>query len=73
MRNRKINRILEKIAKDNHTTPEIVQREMQAALDEAQANTDPMVQAHWNSIPHQGNKVTLEEFLESAAERLSHS
>ena len=70
MRKRTMKRILEQIALSNHTTPEIVQKEMQAALDEAQASTDPVIQARWNSIPHKGNRVTLEEFLEYAANRL---
>ena len=72
MSNRKMKRMLEQIARDNHTTPQVVRKEMQAALDEAQSCTDPIVQARWNSIPHKGNRVTLEEFLEYAAGRIGH-
>ena len=72
MSKRKMKRILEQIARDNYTTPQIVKKEMQAALDEAQSSTDPIIQARWNSIPHKGEKITLEEFLEYAAGRMGH-
>ena len=65
-------RILEQIALDNHTTPQIVRKEMQTALDEAQSSTDPIIRARWDAIPHKEDRVTPEEFWEYAAERLRH-
>ena len=66
----KIKRMLEQVARENHTTPQIVRKEMQAALDEAQSTTDPIARARWEAIPHKGSKVTLEEFLEYSSSLL---
>ena len=66
MNKQKLERVLEQITREDHTTPEAVRREMQLALDAGQANKDPAVQARWRQIPHKGEKVTLEEFMEYA-------
>ena len=70
MSKRRMRRMLEQIARDNHITPQEVRKQMQVALDEAQSCPDPVVQAKWRSIPHKGEKVTLEEFLEYASNSL---
>jgi len=56
-----LDKIIKKIAKQHHTTPEQVRREMEAAMEEAKRSHDPAVQARWNAIPHKGEDVTLEE------------
>lgn len=58
-----IDKIIKQIAKQHHTTSEHVQREMEAAMKEAKRNKDPAVQARWKAIPHKGEEVTLEEFI----------
>lgn len=56
-------KIIKKIAKQHHTTPEQVRREMEAAMEEAKRSHDPAVLAHWNAIPHKGEDVTPEELI----------
>lgn len=56
-------KIIKMIVKQHHTTPEQVQREMEAAMEEAKTSHDPAVQARWNAIPHKGEDVTLEELI----------
>ena len=58
-----LNKIIKQIAKQNHTTPEKVRREMESAIAEAKRSPDPAIQARWAAIPHKGTEVTLEEFL----------
>ena len=58
-----VNNIIKKIAKQQHTTPERIRREMEKAMEEAKRSKDPAVQARWAAIPHKGTDVTLEEFL----------
>lgn len=66
----KIERVIRVIAERNHTTPEQVRREMQEAMEEGMNNPDPKVQAAWKKIPHKGEAVTLEEFLEYIASQI---
>ena len=56
--------ILEQIAAANQTTPEEVRQRMEAAMDSALRNPDPVVQQMWASIPRQGSDLTLDEFME---------
>lgn len=58
-----VNRILLKVAQQNNVSLETVRKEIRFAIDEAQNNTDPNVQNRWASIPHKGDKVTVEELL----------
>lgn len=58
-----LDKIIKKIAKQHHTTPEQVRREMEAAMEEPKRSHDPAVQARWNAIPHKGEDVTLEELI----------
>lgn len=55
--------ILEKIAKDNHTTPEDVYREMQIAIDAAFDNPDPQVRKNWEQIHYTGDRPTPEDVI----------
>lgn len=55
--------ILEKIAKDNHTTPEEVYREMQIAIDAAFDNPDPQVRKNWEQIHYAGDRPTPEDVI----------
>ena len=80
MSKRRMRRMLEQIARDNHTTPQEVRKQMQLALDEAQSCPDPVVQAKWHSIPHKcesivkkfrkrGKSQTRENMNEQTVER----
>ena len=62
-----IDKIIKQIAKQHHTTPEQVRKEMEAAMKEAKRSRDPAVQARWNAIPHKGEEVTLEELIKHIA------
>ncbi|MBQ6999628.1 MAG: hypothetical protein IJN67_01110 [Oscillospiraceae bacterium] len=62
-----IDKIIQQVAKKHHTTPEIVRKEMELAMAQAQKSTNPKVQALWAAIPHKGEQITLEEFIEYAA------
>lgn len=58
-----LNKIIKQIAKQNHTTPEKVRREMEAAMEAGKRNPDPATQARWAAIPHKGSEVTLEDMI----------
>lgn len=64
MRNQEFERVLERIAMDNHTTIEEVRKEMIIAMKDGQSCPDPVVRARWARIPKKGNELTLEEFVE---------
>ncbi len=63
MHKRKLDKIINKIAKAHGTTPEEVRAEMQAAMDAALDSTDPIAQAKLAAIPRKGPELTLEEFV----------
>jgi hypothetical protein len=69
MDNKRINAILESVAKANNTTVENVRKEILIAMDEAQQSTDPLVQARWSKIPRCSEKPTIEEFISYVAQR----
>lgn len=58
-----LNKIIKTIAKQHHTTPDRVRREMEKAMEEAKRSQDPAVQARWAATARKGTDVTLEEFL----------
>ncbi len=60
----KLEQLLQQIAKENHTTPQIVRKQMEEAMLMGQQSKDPIVQARWAAIPKQGDTLTLEEFLD---------
>ena len=64
MRNTKLDQVIGQIARQKNTTPSHVRAEMEAALKIAQSSKNPSTQAKWASIPHQGDTVSLEEFME---------
>lgn len=55
--------LFEQVAQIYHTTVEAVRAEILLSMEEAQQNTDPMVQARWNAIPRAGKTPTIEELL----------
>ena len=55
--------ILEKIAKENGTTPENVLQEMQRAIDEAYDHHDGSAQPLWDMMTFKGDRPTPEEFI----------
>lgn len=63
--------IIEQIAKDAHTTPAQVLRKMEAAMKAGQSNPDPAIQAKWAAIPKKGKELTVEEFVEYCAARVT--
>lgn len=62
-------KILDQIASASHIPPSRLRERMQAALESALENPDPAVQDMWNSIPKQGDKPTLEEFMNYLIEK----
>ena len=71
MKKEEIDRILQKIARDNHTTVQEVRRKMEFAMQVGQSSTDPAVQALWRSIPRKGSQLTLEELIAYLSKRAS--
>ena len=62
-------KILEQIASSSQITPSRLREQMESAMEAALENPDPAVQAMWNSIPKQGRKPTLEEFMDYLIEK----
>lgn len=54
---------LEAVAKKNGVSIEAVKREINFAIAIARENSDPKVQAFWNSVPHKGKTPTPEEVI----------
>ena len=65
--------IIEQIARDNHTTPEMVQQEMRSAIRAAMASNDPHAQALWRQIAPDGKEPTIEAFLKFCTDRIDKS
>ena len=55
--------ILERIALENHTTPDAVCREIQNAIDAGFENPDPHVRAFWKQLDYKGDRPTPEEVV----------
>ena len=51
----RISEIIERIAVENHTTPEEVHRQMKLAMLCGMVNQDPEVQKKWSEIPCEGS------------------
>ena len=49
----KLDKVIKKIAKQHHCTPEHVRKEMEYAMNEAKKSTDPVIQARWAAIPRE--------------------
>lgn len=54
---------LEAVAKKNGVSIEAVKREINSAIAIARENSDPKVQAFWDSVPHKGKAPTPEEVI----------
>ena len=65
----RISEIIERIAVENHTTPEEVRRQMKLAMLCGMVNQDPEVQKKWSEIPCEGFVPTPEEFILWAANK----
>lgn len=61
--NTNLQEILQKIAKQNSTTPEEVYKEMQIAIDAAFDNPDPQVRKNWEKIHFTGDRPTPEDVI----------
>ena len=55
--------ILERIALENHTTPDDVYREMEKAIDVGFENPDPCVRDFWQQFTYKGERPTPEELI----------
>lgn len=51
------------VASKNGISVETVRHELEVAIAAARENTDPKVQAFWNSVPHKGETLTPEEVI----------
>ncbi len=63
MEQKKLDAIIEHIAKQCHTSVQEVREQMLLAMEEGQQNRDPVVQARWAKIPRQGGSPTIEELV----------
>lgn len=61
---KELDRILTRVARQNHTTVQQVRAEIRIAMEDARHSNDPSAKAMWNSIPSKGSTPTLEEFME---------
>lgn len=70
MKDKKVESILQQIAKSHGVTVSHVRKEMQKTMDEAMATPDPIAQAKWAAIPRKGCKPTVDEFIIYMASKL---
>ena len=70
MKDKRVENILQQIAKRNGVTVAHVRNEMQKAMDAAMASSDPIAQAEWAMIPKKGDKPTVDEFIIYMARKL---
>ena len=61
-----LRKIIRQIARDNHTTPDEVMKEMQAAIGEAfnNPNKTPEIKSAQAAVPCKDEIPTLEEFIQ---------
>ena len=64
MRKEEMDQIIEQIAREDNTTPAHVRAEMEAAIKIAQSSKNPSTRAKWAAMPHEGDSVSLEEFMD---------
>ena len=67
----KTKEIIEQIARENHTTPEVVEEEMRSAIRAAMASNDPHAQALWKEIAPDGKEPSIETFLRFCVNRIN--
>ena len=63
------NEIIERIAKENHTTPEEVEKEMRRAIQTAMKSNDPRAKELWKQISPDGKEPSIERFLKFCVDR----
>ena len=63
MTNERAERALWQVAKNNDVTVDAVRREIEIAINVAQYNPDPLIQAFWKSVPRKVDKLTVEEAI----------
>ena len=63
--------IIEKIARENHITPEAVEEEMRSAIRAAMESNDPHAQALWKQIAPDGKEPSIETFLKFCVDRMN--
>ena len=66
----KANKALQVIALKHGVSVEEIRKEIQFAIDEGMKNSNPQIQAYWNSIPCRGNKPTPEEVITDLAKKV---
>lgn len=64
--------IIEQIAREHHTTPEVVEKEMQSAICAGMACSDPRAQALWKQIAPDGKVPSIEIFLKFCVDRMDN-
>ena len=57
------------VARRHNTTVDEVRKEIRIAMAVAMCSPDPNVQKRWREIPHDGEVLTLEDFIAYAARR----
>ncbi|HPE96118.1 MAG TPA: sporulation initiation factor Spo0A C-terminal domain-containing protein [Bacillota bacterium] len=70
MKTKDYEKIIRNIAKQNGVTPQEVEHDMQAAIDEAMKSHDPAVCDIWNSIAPTGRKPSPQDVIEYAVNRV---
>lgn len=60
--------VIYKVAKENNTTPEIVEEEMRKAIRVAMATKDPHARALWKLIAPDGKEPSIEAVLQFCSE-----
>lgn len=63
MNNKKVQKALWQVAKNNRTSVAVMLQEMRLAIEDAQKNPDPDIQALWKNMPRKGEKSTPEEVI----------
>ena len=61
-------RAIEQIARNNNTTVDDVRLQIKVAMMNGLVSEDPKIKAYWQSIPHEGNVPTPEEFIAYTAD-----
>lgn len=57
------------VARRHNTTVDEVRKEIRIAMAVAMCSPDPNVQKRWREIPHDGEVLTLEDFIAYAARK----
>ena len=66
----KIEEIIKAVAKQNHSTPEEVEKEMRMAIREAMNTKDPQAQELWKRIAPDGKEPSIERFFQVVSDMI---